>query len=325
MELSPDVTASAFDVDEKEDTELEALINSKSFVKELVSAIDQVSEITKPDRAQTTSSMETVLTGASITECHDGRDRETEQHQQTLCAMHCARGHCHLLTENKEAISALRSMIDAQNHEIEALRNQIEDGSYCPDSDAFDYGLDAVDDVIGDDESDSDYLAEEEAAESLYAQDAADDLAASSEDEESEDEDEQKAAELASDSEYSPDQSAFDYFSDYEADHVYSTSDSAKDSGSTSASSQSEDIDYNPSYDLNDYSLDFEPFQNSDDQDDEDYSIEKDEFDYTQDQEDEFSDSAQSEASSRGSGSEQDGGSQKGSGSEQAADSELAA
>merc|ERR1712141_421203 len=95
-----------------------------------------------------------------------------------------------------------------------------------------------------------------------YEADEADDFASSSESEA--EEDDQKASELESDSAWSPDKSSFDYFSDYEADHFYSSS-SVESSSSVSeseSSAQSEKA-YNPAYDLFDYSMDLEEFRSS--------------------------------------------------------------
>merc|ERR1712025_699375 len=226
-------------------------------------------------------------------------------------------------------LTAMESMqIESESDDDD--ESEDEDGDYSPDSDAFDYAVDAVDDVIyhdseydEEDESDSDFNEETDAEQSLYAQDAIDDVAASSESEEEEQEQqsqdqresEEKASELGSDSEYSPDKDATDYLADYLAEHAESTSDDEEES---SSQSPSEDLDYNPAYDLNDYDGDFEPFEISDDsQLDEDYSIGKDEFDYTQDEQDDFAstDGSESEASQSGQGS----------GSEQEEDSGLAA
>merc|ERR1712083_1261942 len=110
------------------------------------------------------------------------------------------------------------------------------------------------------------------------------------------------ASELGSDSEWSPDKSAFDYLSDYEAEHFYSSSSPSSSSESESASSVF-DADYNPGYDVQDYSSDYSEFVDSD-EDDEDYSVEKDEFDYSQDLEEDYSEQSGSEESACGSSNE---------------------
>ena len=258
--------------------------------------------------------------------------RDQEEMVNALCDIYCdqhgeepSTPELYEMFQGIKASFAEEAADDVIESELTAMEIELEsddddesedEDDYSPDSDAFEYGVDAVDDVIyhdseydEEDESDSDYSAEKDAEESVYAEDAVDDVAASSESEQ--EEDEEKASELASDSEYSPDKSATDYFSDYQAEHEEAlTSDSVSESEQESDSqSPSEDMDYDPGYDLNDYDGDFEPFQNSDDsQLDEDYSIDKDDFDYTQDQEDDFSSAqgSESEASFRGSGSEQE-------------------
>merc|ERR1711971_1062697 len=131
--------------------------------------------------------------------------------------------------------------------------------------------------------------------------DAEDDVAESSE---SENEEDEKASELGSDSEWSPDKSAFDYLSDYEAEHFYSSSSPSSSSESESASSVF-DADYNPGYDVQDYSSDYSEFVDSD-EDDDDYSVTKDEFDYSQDLEEDYSEQSGSEESACGSSANED-------------------
>merc|ERR1712062_175553 len=108
----------------------------------------------------------------------------------------------------------------------------------------------------------------------------------------------QKAEELESDSAWSPDKSAFDYFSDYEADHFYSSSVSSSSVSESESSAQSENA-YNPAYDLFDYSMDLEEFRSSESEsgsvmisasesgaesEDEDYEAGQDSFDYAEDE-----------------------------------------
>jgi len=199
-----------------------------------------------------------------------------------------------------------------------------DDSDYSPDSDAFHYSLDALDDVLfhdseydDADSSDSDYVADDdqEALQSTYALDRDDDVASSEDDGGDQiDGDQQEAAELSEDSEslYSPDSDPADYYADYEADHFYSAPsdyDHDLDDGSASGSgsdsdSQQTDVSYNPGFDLFDYSFDHEPFEgHSDDQysDDSTYSEGKDRYDYDQDLEDDFA------SSDSISGSEEDG------------------
>jgi len=190
----------------------------------------------------------------------------------------------------------------------ESESEESDDEDYSPEEDSFDYQMDALDDVLyhdsasdEQDASDSDYLAEKDALELTYVVDAEDDVAESSESEVNEDD--EKASELGSDSEWSPDKSAFDYLSDYEAEHFYSSSPSSS-SESESASSVF-DADYNPGYDVQDYSSDYSEFVDSE-EDDEDYSVEKDEFDYSQDLEEDYSEQSGSEESACGSSANED-------------------
>jgi len=238
---------------------------------------------------------------------------------------------------------AVEDLIENELEVIEAEyededESSVDDEDYSPDSDAFDYSVDAVDDVLYHDseydtnsetESDSDYIAEEDTVDSVYEQDVEDDLSSSTESEvevevqgdgdgdvDDENEDEQKATELESqsDSEYSPDKDAFDYFEDYEADQVYPDSDvsssTEKDSESEESESESDkDSDYDPNYDLTNYLMDYEQFQKDeaeeeeDSDDDEDYSVGKDGYDYSQDLEDDL---AETSEDSKGSESEED-------------------
>jgi len=169
-----------------------------------------------------------------------------------------------------------------------------EDSDYSAGSTASDqYAFDALDDAIWNDSasssalSDDSFDAENDAAEfqECYAEDAEDDLAASSEDEQSAAEEqsesavaaddaveaeESKQSEMESDSEYNPDGDSFDYSGDYAAEMASSSSsavssESEGGSASDSAVSREDDVlfDYDPDYDLADYSGDFETFDES--------------------------------------------------------------
>merc|ERR1719229_2166590 len=197
-----------------------------------------------------------------------------------------------------------------------------DDSSYDEESDAENeqYVLDSLDfELYCRSESEADSASDEafdekEEAETLkeiYAEDLEADLAASSESEA--EEDDQKASELESDSAWSPDKSSFDYFSDYEADHFYSSS-SAESSSSVSESESSAQSEaaYNPAYDLFDYSADLEEFRSSAEQsesasesvaeseesqsEDEDYEAEQDSFDYAEDEKDDIEEAVEESA-----------------------------
>merc|ERR1740123_2882070 len=151
----------------------------------------------------------------------------------------------------EDLIESEVTALELDGDESESEENDDED--YSPEEDSFDYQMDALDEVLyhdsefdEQDASDSDYLAEKDALELTYVVDAEDDVAESSESEENEED--EKASELGSDSEWSPDKSAFDYLSDYEAEHFYSSSSPSSSSESESASVF--DADYNPGYDV---------------------------------------------------------------------------
>merc|ERR1711997_95144 len=148
------------------------------------------------------------------------------------------------------------------------------------EEDSFNYQIDALDDALYhdsefDEQDDSDYVAEKDALELTYVVDAEDDVAESTEDEENEDD--EKSSELGSDSEWSPDKSSFDYLSDYEAEHFYLSSSVSSSESESSVS----DGSYNPDYDVQSYSSDYEEFVDSEEEDS-DYLVEKDTFDYSQ-------------------------------------------
>jgi len=162
-----------------------------------------------------------------------------------------------------------------------SLSESEDDEDYSPEEDSFNYQIDALDDALYhdsefDEQDDSDYVAEKDALELTYVIDAEDDVAESTEDEENEDD--EKSSELGSDSEWSPDKSSFDYLSDYEAEHFYASSSSVSSSESESSVS---DGSYNPDYDVQSYSSDYEEFVDSEEEDS-DYLVEKDTFDYSQ-------------------------------------------
>merc|ERR1712173_66735 len=117
--------------------------------------------------------------------------------------------------------------------------------------------LESASDSAFDEKEDADTLKEQ------YDEDEADDFASSSEEEA--EEDDSKAEELESDSAWSPDKSAFDYFSDYEADNFYSSSVASSSVSESESSAQSENA-YNPAYDLLDYSMDLEEFRSSEEE-----------------------------------------------------------
>merc|ERR1712219_21754 len=117
-----------------------------------------------------------------------------------------------LFAEIKASFAA-EATEDVISKELEDLADDddSDDEDYTIDSDSFYYGYDAVDDVLfhdsaydETDSADTDYSKNEDSAESAYAQDLEDDLAESTE-EEAVDEEEEKAGEVDSDSEYSPD------------------------------------------------------------------------------------------------------------------------
>merc|ERR1712130_288505 len=181
-----------------------------------------------------------------------------------------------------------------------SLSESEDDEDYSPEEDSFNYQIDALDDALYhdsefDEQDDSDYVAEKDALELTYVIDAEDDVAESTEDEANEDD--EKASELGSDSEWSPDKSSFDYLSDYEAEHFYASSSSVSSSESESSVS---DGSYNPDYDVQSYSSDYEEFVDSEEEDS-DYLVEKDTFDYSQDVEEDYSEQSGSEESACGS------------------------
>jgi len=227
------------------------------------------------------------------------------------------------------AEEAADDLLEAELTEIERQRaeddedddDDQEDSDYSPLLDAFDYSLDAVDDVLFHDSecddtasSDSDYeeMADQEALQSAYAQDERDDVASSTDSDRDGDDENDHDEELGSDSEYSPNRDSADYYADYEAEHLYSADDDALsqsdcDDDDESGSEQEEDVSYNPDYDLFDYSADFDLFQghsledeNDDDFLDSSYSAGNDEYDYAQDVEDDFASSQELSASEDG-------------------------
>jgi len=233
------------------------------------------------------------------------------------------------------AEEAADDLLEAELTEIERQRakdddDKQQDADYSPLSDAFDYSLDAVDDVLFHDSecdhtasSDSDYeeMADQEAMQSAYAQDERDDVASTTDhdlDDEDEDDEDDHDEELGSDSEYSPDRDSADYYADYEAEHLYSADDDAlsqsdcdDDDDDESGSEQEEDVSYNPDYDLFDYSADFDLFRHSLDDEDDDfldssYSAGNDDYDYAQDVEDDFASSQELSASEDGEEVEED-------------------
>merc|ERR1719229_1290775 len=199
-----------------------------------------------------------------------------------------------------------------------------DESSYDEESDAEneEYALDELDFALYcslseevDSASDSDFEEKEDAdtLKEQYEADEADDFASSSEEEA--EEDDQKAEELESDSAWSPDKSAFDYFSDYEADHFYASSVSSSSVSESESSAQSENA-YNPAYDLFDYSMDLEEFRSSEElsesdgstimesgaesvesqSEDEDYEAGQDSFDYAEDEKDDIEESVDESA-----------------------------
>jgi len=145
-----------------------------------------------------------------------------------------------------------------------------DDSSYSPESDIADhsdYQFDALDLALylhssSDHESDVDFDADLEAEDlkDLYLEDADLDLADSESSENEEAELKQSEVESDEESEYSPDRDDARYFSDYQAEYASTSSSAAdtdqSDSASLRSGAESEDADYNPDYDLFDYSLD---------------------------------------------------------------------
>ena len=336
------------------------------FAVEWASAMDHVREIAKWHREELVVRLSAIYEEDMLRPPTVGALAEILE----VVQQHFADEAMHELLEDDLVIST-RSHSDDDDQG----RAQNEDSDYCPESDAADhaesiYTFDVLDDVLycdldidvhsdsdckaedeGASDSDSDFSAKKDAVdlEAQYADDEEDDLAESTS---TESEDEQKAAELGSDSEYSPDQSSFDYFGDYKEEHAETdtTADTEEEhelSDTASESGQSADggdaVNYNPDYDLFDYSLDFELFQDDEDEDitdsafesglsesgkseaasqsveedesqsqdedeeesddDDDYVVECDTFDYSQD---EIEESVEEEADDQESGSSAD-------------------
>jgi len=288
-------------------------LDGDSFAAEFESAIDHIQMVAKQDQEEMVDAL------CDIYCDYNGEEPSTPELYEMFADIKAS------FVEE-----AAEDLIENALEEIDDDDEEQSDSDYSPDSDAYDYSVDAVDDVLyhdseydEEDSSDSDYDSdyepdkEEEDELALYQQDAVEDEDADLTDTDTDaDAEEQKASELeesGSDSAYSPEKDAFDYFEDYEADQVYSTtsestatdtefetkSEADSDSESEEQSDSDSDSDYDPNYDLTDYLMDYEPFQkveaeeSESEEDDSDYSVEKDEYDYTQDVEDDLADTSE--------------------------------
>merc|ERR1719295_74031 len=275
-----DVEDALAESEEEEDEEDEGDIDADTFAEEWSSAMDHIEALAKSDQTEMVNIICDIYSEMS------GEEPSTPELYELFAEIKAS-----FAAEATEEVIAT---------EIDDLVDDSDDEDYTIDSDTFYYGFDALDDVLYNDSlfaetdsADSDYEPEFELSAMLYEQDLEDDLAESTE-EEAVDEEEEKAGEVDSDSEYSPDKDSYYYLSDYQDELATSSSDAPSES--ESESEDDNDSNYDPMNDLFNYPLDLdfdsseEEESEEDDSDDEDYSLEKDEFDYSQDVMDDFKD-----------------------------------
>merc|ERR1712217_608945 len=279
-----DVEDALAESEEEEDSEDDGDIDAETFEEEWSSAMDHIQSLAKSDQSAMVN---------------------------TICDLYCeisgeepSTPELYELFAEIKASFAKEATEDVISQELDDLADDddSDDEDYTIDSDSFYYGFDALDDKLfhdsaydETDSADSDYSKNEDSAEFTYAQDLEDDLAESTA-EEIVEEEEEKAAELDSDSEYSPDKDSYYYMSDYQDELASSSSDASSESESESEGDS--DATYDPMQDMFNYPLDmdFDESEEEDDSDDEDYSLEKDEFDYSQDVMDDFKDETEEES-----------------------------
>ena len=180
----------SFAEEDVEDQEDSGELDADSFAAEWQSAMEHIQVTAQQDQEEMVNAL------CDIYCHHHGEEPSTPELYEMFQGIKASFAEEAADDLIESELAAMDRTLDDEHDDAEReSEDEDEDSDYNAEyDDAFDYGLDAVDDVLYHDseydedaESDSDYLAEEEAAESLYAQDAADDLAASSEDEESED------------------------------------------------------------------------------------------------------------------------------------------
>jgi len=244
------------------------------FAEEAVSSDDEEGEVDGQEFADLYSeAMDHVV---EIAKCH--REEVVAKFAQIYDEINCNPPTKGAIVEMMECVvesfadEAMDELLDDDLDLIRPTESEDDDSSYSPESDIADhsdYQFDALDLALyfhsfSDHESDADFDADHDAEDlkELYAEDGDLDLADSdsSESELNENEEEElKQSEVGSDSEYSPDKDGARYFSDYQAEYASSSSSVADHDQSDSAESEgaeSEDADYNPDYDLFDYSRD---------------------------------------------------------------------
>merc|ERR1739838_233675 len=302
---------------EEDEEDVTGELDADSFAVEFQSAIDDIQMLAKQDQEEMVDAL------CDIYCDYNGEEPSTPELYEMFADIKAS------FVEE-----AVEDLIENEREVIETeYEDESDDEDYSPDSDAYDYSVDAVDDVLyhdseSEEDSDSDYdvVADRDTEkDAACQQDVDDDLASSTESESEQKASEQKASELQppSDSEYSPEKDAADYFQDYRADQVWTDSDAsasadlsgdasdseATDSGDADGQSDA-DSEYDPNYDLTDYLMDYEPFQREEeegtDSDDEDYSVGKDEYDYSQDVEADMAESSEDSKASQSEQEEQD-------------------